>query len=216
MFEAVEKGVPMATLGDRVLELVMSQPGLRDRELADRLLRRHAPQQGVNQVARQLASSGQLVRRNGSDGRIGNYPGNGARRTVPVPASPIDQQPGAFLSEDDAKRQLHGWLERAGWKVSVVMGRGHGIDMEARRGGSRWIIEVKGQGTLNAMRVNYFLGVLGELLQRMDDPHARYSIALPDLPQFRNLWQRLPTLAKERTQISALFVAGSGQIEEVQ
>jgi len=107
----------------------MSAPGLKDRELAERLLGRHAPQQGVNQVARQLASAGQLVRRNRSDGRIGNYPGNGAQRTVPVLASPIVQQPGAFLSEDDAKRKLDGWLERAGWKVSVVLGRGHGIDM---------------------------------------------------------------------------------------
>jgi hypothetical protein len=184
--------------------------------LADRLVGQDAPQQGVNQVARQLASGGQLVRRERPDGRIGNYPGNGAQRTASASASPVDQQPGAFLSEDDAKRKLQAWLEAAGWKVAVVWGRGRGIDIEARRGDSRWIIEVKGQGKLGAMRVNFFLGALGELLQRMDDPQARYSVALPDLPQFRRLWHRLPTLAKERTQISALFVAGSGQIEEVQ
>jgi hypothetical protein len=65
------------------------------------------------------------------------------------------------------------------------------------------------------MRVNYFLGVLGELLQRMSDPEAKYSIALPDLPQFRRLWERLPELAKRRTTISALFVSGSGDVEEV-
>jgi hypothetical protein len=78
-----------------------------------------------------------------------------------------------------------------------------------------WVIEVKGQGTLDAMRVNYFLAVLGELLQRMDDGNARYSIALPDLSQFRRLWQRLPSLAKERTRISALFVGVSGRVEGV-
>lgn len=65
------------------------------------------------------------------------------------------------------------------------------------------------------MRVNYFLGVLGELLQRMSDPEAKYSIALPDLPQFRRLWDRLPAQAKGRTGISALFVNDSGRIEEV-
>jgi len=65
------------------------------------------------------------------------------------------------------------------------------------------------------MRVNYFLSILGELLQRMDDPDARYSIALPDMKQFRRLWQRLPDLAKSRTEISALFVDGSGRVEEV-
>ncbi len=65
------------------------------------------------------------------------------------------------------------------------------------------------------MRVNYFLGVLGELLQRMTDPAAKYSIALPDLPQFRRLWDRLPELAKQRTGISALFVSESGRVDEV-
>jgi hypothetical protein len=65
------------------------------------------------------------------------------------------------------------------------------------------------------MRVNYFLAVLGQLLQRMDDPGAKYSIALPDLPQFRRLWDSLPPLAKKRTEISAVFVAASGQVQEV-
>jgi hypothetical protein len=62
------------------------------------------------------------------------------------------------------------------------------------------------------MRVNYFLGILVETLQRMSDPSARYSIALPDLPQFRALWVRLPSLAKKRTDIAALFVTPAGQV----
>jgi hypothetical protein len=64
------------------------------------------------------------------------------------------------------------------------------------------------------MRVNYFLAVLGELLQRMDDGSAKYSIALPDLQQFRNLWLRLPRLAKQKTGISCLFVDSRGNIQE--
>lgn len=79
----------------------------------------------------------------------------------------------------------------------------------------RWIIEAKGCGSLNPMRVNYFLGILGELLQRMNDTDARYSIALPDITQYRRLWQRLPELAKSRTTISALFVGAGGSVEEV-
>jgi hypothetical protein len=66
------------------------------------------------------------------------------------------------------------------------------------------------------MRVNYFLGALGEILQRMDDPDARYSVAFPDIAQFRRLWERLPALAKKRTGISALFVAASGEITHVE
>ena len=62
------------------------------------------------------------------------------------------------------------------------------------------------------MRVNYFLAILGETLQRMSDPDANYSIALPDMPQFHGLWERLPMLAKERTKITALFVTRSGEV----
>jgi hypothetical protein len=205
----------MARLAERIIETVMSQPGISDRELTDRLPGQGVRPQTVNQVARRLDSSGQLVRRKRPDGRFGNYPVGGAEKVMQEPAGMIEPPPGDFLSEDDAKRKLQAWLEDAGWRVAVVWGRGRGLDMEARRGDSRWVIEVKGQGTLDAMRVNYFLAVLGELLQRMDDSHARYSIALPDLPQFRRLWQRLPNLAKERTRISALFVSVSGQVEEV-
>ena len=81
-------------------------------------------------------------------------------------------------SEDKVKRSLKAWLEASGWEVSVIWGRAHGIDLEAKRNGQRWIIEAKGCGSRNPMRVNYFLGILGELLQRMDDPDVRYSIAL--------------------------------------
>ena len=50
----------------------------------------------------------------------------------------------------------------------------------------------------------------------MDDSAARYSIALPDMKQFHGLWSRLPKIAKARTQITALFVASTGAVEEVQ
>jgi acetyl esterase/lipase len=45
---------------------------------------------------------------------------------------------------------------------------------------------------------------------------ARYSIALPDLPQFRGLWQRLPEVAKRRTGITCLFVDTRGGVDEAQ
>ena len=74
------------------------------------------------------------------------------------------------------------------------------------------MIEVKGPGSRPQMRVNYFLSMLGEILQRMDDPAARYSIALPDLLQYRGLWNRLPMLAKQRTGIDILFVDADGKV----
>ena len=87
-----------------------------------------------------------------------------------------------------------------------------GTDIAACRGDERWIIEVKGRGSRPEMRVNYFLAVLGEILQRMAHPQARYSIALPGLPQFRGLWARLPELGKTRTGIGVLFVDEAGRV----
>ncbi len=117
------------------------------------------------------------------------------------------------LPEDGIKRVLVDWLSKEGWKTIVAWGNAHGIDIEATRGSERWIIEVKGPGSRQPMRVNYFISILGEILQRMDDPHARYSIALPNLQQYRGLWERLPTLAKTRTKISIIFVSIDGKVE---
>ena len=66
-----------------------------------------------------------------------------------------------------------------------------------------------------AMRVNYFLAILGETLQRMEDPAARYNIALPGLCQFKGLWMRLPALAKKRLGVTVLFVSPDGTVEEL-
>ena len=62
------------------------------------------------------------------------------------------------------------------------------------------------------MRVNYFLAILGETLQRMSNEDSAYSIALPDMPQYRRLWDRLPTLAKRRTDISIILVSHNGRV----
>ena len=107
-------------------------------------------------------------------------------------------------------------MKKDGWDPAVAWGNTRGIDIDARRHFERWIIEVKGPGSRQPMRVNYFISVLGETLQRMDDDCANYSIALPDLPQYRGLWERFPDLAKFRTKISAIFVSNDGTIEVVE
>jgi len=119
------------------------------------------------------------------------------------------------LQEDEIKDILKKHIENLGWKTQLAMGKTHGIDVDAYKDKERWIIEVKGCGSRNAMRVNYFLAILGETLQRMSDPSAKYSIALPDIKQYRGLWRRLPQLAKERTGISALFINSEGIVEEI-
>jgi hypothetical protein len=205
----------MANLKARMLQLLSESPGLTDREITDRLFDTATGQQPVNRAARELAVTAKIFRRAREDGKLGNYLPNGEAnmdREVSIRQNGV---PGSdMLSEDEVKRRVQQWLEQSGWKVTVIWGRGRGIDVEAKKGTQRWIIEAKGCGSLNPMRVNYFVSMLGELLQRMNDANARYSIALPDLKQFRGLWARLPDLAKSRTGISALFVNESGDIDE--
>ena len=191
------------------------QPGITDRALAEAIFGVGTPQQRVNGECRRLASKGLLSRVAKNDGLVGNYlavMGAVQNAAEPEPTITTDS---SFFSEDEVKRVLESWLSTEGWSVEIAWAKTRGIDMHARKNAQCWIIEVKGSGSLQPMRVNYFLGVLGETLQRMDDAQAKYSIALPDLKQFRSLWSRLPALAKERTTISALFVKTSGEVEEV-
>ena len=205
----------MATLKDRIVGLLRETPGLTDREITDRLMGPNVGQQAVNQAARALVASGKLIRRERNNGKLGNYMSEpSGEESNPTIIDTAQGEPVA-LSEDDIKLKLQKWLQSKGWKVDVQWGRNRGIDGEATRDEVRWVIEAKGCGSRTQMQRNYFLEVLGALLGRMDDPYARYSIALPDLKRFRNLWQSLPELAKLRTGISALFVDPFGSVEEV-
>jgi len=66
----------MATLSDRIVEILRKQPGLSDREITDLLSGPGAAQQPVNQAGRLLESRGVILRSKRSDGRIGNYLSN--------------------------------------------------------------------------------------------------------------------------------------------
>ncbi len=207
----------MPTLKEEIAELVSKRPGLTDREITVRLRGRHAIQQSINQTCRRLEAAGALKRSRRHDGLIGNYPTGREptnRKLSPTVAAKHSRDATATeqLSEDEVKKILVAWLQLKGWSVEVAWGKARGADCVAIKGKDRWIIEVKGCGSRQPMRVNYFLAVLGETLQRMGDPGACYSIALPDMAQFRGLWERLPQLAKERTKVTALFVRADGQV----
>lgn len=209
----------MAALKQQIIDVLARTPGLTDREITNLVKGPSGPQQPVNVACRELAAKGILDRRRRDDGLIGNYP-NGTRIASSQlnPAQSVSScgrhQRDHDLSEDEVKRLLSRWLEREGWTVKVAWGKERGLDIDAIRGEERWCIEVKGCGSRPEMRVNYFIGILGETLQRMHDPNARYSIAFPNMKQFRGLWTRLPQLAKERTVITALFVSSDGDVAE--
>jgi hypothetical protein len=205
----------MASLPERIMLLVGKTPGLTDRQVTTNLLGASAAQQSVNIAARGLVRKGRLVRKRRDDGLIGNFLVEAVATQAPLEAKVRVTLPNEDLSEDRLKHHLREWLRSNSWEAEIAWGHERGIDIRAFRDGKRWIIEVKGVGSRPEMRVNYFIGILGETLQRMDDPASKYSISLPDVPQFRRLWSRLPRLAKKRTEISALFVSATGQVTEV-
>ncbi len=205
----------MTSLPHRILALLGESPGLTDRQITNHLLGTTAGQQSVNIAARALAKKGRLLRRRREDGLIGNYMSDVAPATEPQTPKAGTPSADSDLSEDRLKHHLREWFRSNGWDPHVAWGHERGIDIKAVRKDEIWVVEVKGIGSRPEMRVNYFIGILGETLQRMNDPAAKYSIALPDVPQFRRLWGRLPRLAKQRTQVSVLFVTAKGLVTEV-
>ena len=136
---------------------------------------------------------GMLIRRKREDGLIGNWINDEYLNTgISETLGPDDE-----ISDKKIKQILDAYLKSQGWKTQIAWGFTHGVDIEATFNRLRWIIEVKGSETINLLPVNTFVSVIGEVIQRMDDPECKYSIALPDIKQFRRLWFRLPGLAKE-------------------
>lgn len=202
----------VTTLGDRILDAIRHAP-LDDDVLAKRLGVGH--RQAVNQAARRLAAQGQLRRLAGPDGKILN-----ALPEAPQP-SIVDSAPSRTsnrdtatlrITEDEVKGAVRDHLVSQGFEVAVAWGRVRGIDLEAHHFDERrYVVDAKGEaGTSGAQRVNYFLGVIGELVQRMDDAEASYGIALPDNRQYRGLVDRLPGLAKERLRLAVFWVRRTG------
>ncbi len=199
------------TLKEKILEYITKLPGSTDTELEKEFNVRH---QVVNIACREMQKAGLLIRVKNPEknGLIGNYPAGMVLLEKEASKEP-EREP---LQEEDIKNILTQKLMSEGWFVKTAWGHTPGVDIDARRDKERWLIEIKGPGSRQPMRVNYFLSILGEMLQRMDDPNARYTIALPDMEQYRRLWERLPKLAKERTTIDIIFVDPDGGIVEMQ
>jgi hypothetical protein len=203
----------MSEIKKNIIRLLEHNPGLTDRELTDAIRGSGSSPQYINQICRFLESQGTVLRKIREDGLIGNWPGN------PENSHLLSDPPGAGeieeIPEKKIKQVLGDYLATRGWHIDTARGNIHGADIEARRGTDRWIIEVKGSGAYNPLRVSDFLSVLGEILQRMDEPYCKYSVALPDMEQFRRLWDRLPPLARSRMGTTALFVNPDGNVAEI-
>jgi hypothetical protein len=123
------------------------------------------------------------------------------------------------LTEDEVKQGAKEFLEAQGFLVTIAWGRERGIDIEAVSATDILLLEAKGSAQNPPQQVNYFLGALGELLQRMTEPDAAYGLALPDSSQYRGLVGRLPPLVWDRLRFTVLFVrktsAGTYSVERL-
>lgn len=63
----------MATLKEKILELLKIDNGLSDREITNRIFGEYYPQQPVNQACNGLIKAGTITRKTREDGKIGNY-----------------------------------------------------------------------------------------------------------------------------------------------
>ena len=203
----------MATLKEQIIAELKKENGRSDRDLTDKILGADKTQNSVYAACRELNAQG-IIRR--TPPPVMNYLNDRYLRvTMPVQQEPkitTDKPLTTGLDEESIKIILNDHLKADGWQVKVSSGKDYGADIVANRGLEKWIIEIKGCGSNYAMRANYFHSIIGEILLRMDDTKAKYSIALPDMQQFRNLWQRFPRLAKDRTQINAIFISSDGAV----
>lgn len=118
----------MPTLSERIIKLLEHTPGLTDREITNSLNGHSAPQQPINQQCHTLKGKGILVRRNRSDGLIGNYLTSQAGSQAFVPKVETDHKTtNDNLSEDDVKRLLEKWLVSEGWHVQIASGSPTGV-----------------------------------------------------------------------------------------
>ncbi len=198
------------TTAERVIgALITAGKALDDDELASILgIRR----QVVNQVCRQLQTNGRIARRGGAGSKLCNeLIRDPIPEAVPTPVAPQPTAPGhPMISEDQVKAAVRDHLEGLGYLVQVMWGRERGIDIVATGPTGRLVLEAKGEVASPPQQVNYFLSALGELVQRMDDPNARYGLALPDNRQYRGLVSRLPAFAKSQLDFVVFFVARTG------
>ncbi|WP_462392220.1 GIY-YIG nuclease family protein [Clostridium cadaveris] len=63
----------MATLKEKILELLKTNNGLSDREITNRIFGEVYPQQSVNQACNGMNKAGIITRKTREDGKIGNY-----------------------------------------------------------------------------------------------------------------------------------------------
>jgi hypothetical protein len=128
------------------------------------------------------------------------------------PSSPVKVAHDAeWFWEGNVQSAVVRILAADGWdiiRVAATASREHGIDVEAKKGGQRLLVEVKGypgatysrgpnagepkpHGVGAQARTYFGNGLLAGLTMRGDHPDARIVVAFPSMETFRNLSRRV-------------------------
>lgn len=111
------------TLRQKILSLLTECDAQTDRELADRLLFKGAPQQSINQTCKKLETQRLVERKPDASGKIRNTLVRDSGIVVSVSNIPMTVLPEtAVHSEDWIKAELKKWLEKEGWSVKIAWG----------------------------------------------------------------------------------------------
>ncbi|WP_322446984.1 hypothetical protein [Robertmurraya mangrovi] len=78
--------------------------------------------------------------------------------------------------------------------------------------GERWRIEAK--GLTSAVGLDFRTG-LGQLIQRMDEPEARYGIAIPNIPAYLKQVNQIKPWVREKFGLFILIVSEDGEVQYV-
>lgn len=99
------------------------------------------------------------------------------------------------------------WLQEKGWNTVE-----HNRYIEASKDMQKWYIDIY-QATRG--RKMPLPNKITEMLKKMEDANAQYSVALVDSPIYRKQWNEIPAAAKERLQVSVILADRLGHVLEM-
>ena len=117
------------------------------------------------------------------------------------------------ITEEVVKDLVCRQLERDGYSVKKKLPREKGADIEGlsnQHGGV--IVEAKGEASRPEMFYNFFLAALGQIVMRMSEENARYTVALPAHEKFVKLVRGVSQSARKKLNLEFWLVEAPGCI----
>ena len=108
---------------------------------------------------------------------------------------------------EDLTNLIKAWLNEHGWSYEENKGI-----LEAFNGEKKWVINVQGikRGRKQTLPVK-----LGEVIKHIDDLNTHYSMSFNDSLTYRRQWNEIPTMVKERLNMSVILADKKGNITEL-